>query len=482
MLFNSYIFIFLFLPICIAGYYLFNHYHCYKTGKAFLLGMSLWFYGYNNPWYLFVISGSIVCNYLFIRGILSENRKYKKLCMVLGVILNVLVLFAFKYVDFVIDTINGLFCSDFSLYHIVLPLGISFFTFQQISSLVDAYRNEIAACSILDYACFVAFFPQLVAGPIVSHDELLTPLVENKKKHINWENITKGVCLFIYGFGKKILIADALGAAVNYGFASGIELSSLDAILVIFAYTFQIYFDFSGYCDMALGIGKMFNLDLPRNFKSPYKALSIKEFWDRWHMTLTRFLTKYIYIPLGGNRKGTFRTYANILIVFAISGLWHGANWTFVVWGILHGLAMVLYRMCAKSFDRLPKVIRGGLTFIFVAVAWTIFRADSLDRAAQILQSIFCSGKWTASGELLAQFSGKEMQAVYVLFSGLEQYAWIPCLFVLGISVYFAMISKDAWEKSQKGYTMRRMTFLAVVFLWGVFSLGQVSTFLYFNF
>ena len=194
------------------------------------------------------------------------------------------------------------------------------------------------------YASFVTFFPQLIAGPIVTHDELIPQFIDEKKKRINWDNIAKGIYIFTIGMFKKVILADTFGNAVNWGFQNIAELDTSNALIVMLAYTMQIYFDFSGYCDMALGIGKMLNIELPLNFNSPYKALRITEFWDRWHITLTRFLTKYVYIPLGGNRRGRLRTYFNILIVFLISGIWHGANWTFILWGGVHGVFVILTR------------------------------------------------------------------------------------------------------------------------------------------
>lgn len=238
--------------------------------------------------------------------------------------------------NFFLEKVNSLFHMDFKIMQIVLPLGISFYTFQQISFLIDTYKENITY-KFIDYAEFVCFFPQLVAGPIVSHD-MIAQFKDKERKRINFDNISRGLFLFSTGVLKKIIIADTFAKAVDWGFSNVGTMSSLDAIIVMIAYTFQIYFDFSGYSDMAVGLAAMFNINIPCNFDAPYQADSIIDFWKRWHITLTQFLRKYIYYPLGGSKKGRERTYFNIFIVFFISGIWHGANWTFIVWRIIHGM------------------------------------------------------------------------------------------------------------------------------------------------
>ena len=335
MLFNSYIFLFAFLPVCLSGYFVLNRFEWYRAAQLFVFGMSLWFYGFFNPSYLPIILISILLNYAATR-ILDQTRspKGRKTVMAVAVLGNIGILFYYKYFDFFIANVNVLFSSDFALRHILLPLGISFFTFQQISYVVDSYHGKVSSYSFLEYASFVAYFPQLIAGPIVTHDELIPQLADKQKKQFNWDNFARGIYLFALGMAKKVLIADLFGQTVNWGFANIGQLDSTNALLVILAYTIQVYFDFSGYCDMAIGLGKMMNIDLPLNFNSPYKAATITEFWQRWHMTLTRFFTQYIYIPLGGNRKGPLCTYRNVLIVYLVSGLWHGASWTFIFWAV----------------------------------------------------------------------------------------------------------------------------------------------------
>ena len=316
MLFNSYIFILLFLPLALIGYFGLNSIKKETLAKIFLTLMSLWFYAYFNYSYLFIILGSIFFNFILSKQIEKnlQNIKLKKVFLATGIIFNIGIIFYFKYFNFFMENVNVIFRTDYVFKEILMPLGISFFTFQQISYLVDSSRGETKNYSFVDYALFVSFFPQLVAGPIVFHDEILPQFKDSLRKKINQGNIAKGLWIISVGLAKKVLIADVIAKGVNYGFENTDLLSTADAWLVVLCYTLQIYFDFSGYCDMAIGIAKMFNIDLPLNFNSPYKATSVTDFWKRWHMTLTRFLTKYLYIPLGGNRKGFARTLCNILI------------------------------------------------------------------------------------------------------------------------------------------------------------------------
>lgn len=334
MLFNSYIFVLCFLPVCITGWFALNHIKKFVLAELFLLGMSLWFYGFFNMDYLYIIIISMLFNYAVYKVLLRYDSWYvRNTALVVAVFFNIGLLFYFKYYDFFVENINYVFRSDFTLHYLVLPLGISFFTFQQLSFIIDTYKKEVGNYNFLTYALFVTYFPQLIAGPIVTHDELVPQFADESRKALNWSNLSRGFYLFVLGLAKKVLIADTFGNAANWGFANISELDSVNAVLVMLSYTIQIYFDFSGYSDMAIGIAKMMNIDLPINFNSPYKSLTITEFWDRWHITLTRFFTKYIYIPLGGSRKGKIRAYINTIIIFLISGLWHGANWTFIVWG-----------------------------------------------------------------------------------------------------------------------------------------------------
>ena len=305
MLFNSYVFILLFLPLCLTGYFGLNHFRRYFLALGFLLGMSLWFYGYFNPSYLLIIIVSIVLNYGITRLMgKTEGKTARRVELTAALLVNFGILFYFKYFDFFISNVNSLFASQIPLRHIVLPLGISFFTFQQVSYVIDAYRGQTGNYGFLQYAAYVAYFPQLIAGPIVTHDELIPQFLDENRKRFQWENFSPGLFLFTLGLAKKVLIADTFGKVADWGFGDIPGLGTVSAALVMLAYTFQIYFDFSGYCDMAMGLGKMMNFELPANFDKPYRALSISEFWKRWHKTLTRFFTRYLYIPPWRQSKG----------------------------------------------------------------------------------------------------------------------------------------------------------------------------------
>ena len=347
MLFNSYIFIFLFLPLSLAGWYALNHFHRYRAALAFLCAMSLWFYGYFHPKYLLLLLGSIAMNYALSSVIAMAERKepvslaLRRLFLVLGTAGNLAVLFYFKYTDFFISTCNAVLRTDWALRHIMLPLGISFFTFQQISFITDRALGDAPHYPLLQYLTFVTFFPQLIAGPIVLYDEMIPQLENPENRRFQPDSFRRGVYLFSLGLAKKVLLADTLAGQVAFGYDHTYYLDALTSFLVLLSYAFELYFDFSGYCDMAMGIGWMFGITLPVNFDSPYRTASMKEFWQHWHITLQRFFTRYVYFPLGGSRHGRLRTVRNVMIVFLLSGFWHGAAWTFVLWGLLNGLAVV---------------------------------------------------------------------------------------------------------------------------------------------
>lgn len=484
MLFNSYIFILCFLPLCVVGYFALNHYNKYTLAQIFLVGMSLWFYGYYNISYLYVIIASVVINYcIYILIHKIKGKKYSKLVMAAGVVINIGILLYFKYMDFFIANMNVVFKKDISFLRIALPLGISFFTFQQVSFIVDAYRGEVPSYNFLHYASFVTFFPQLIAGPIVTHDELVPQFLDKERKVLNADNLARGIYIFVIGLSKKVLLADVFGQFVTYGYAVVERLNSVEAIIVILSYTIQIYFDFSGYCDMAIGIGKMLNIDLPLNFNSPYKSLTITEFWDRWHMTLTRFFTKYVYIPLGGNRKGALRTYVNVLIVFLISGFWHGANWTFVFWGGIHGIFVVITRMFADFFKKLHPALNWLLTFTFVNIAWVFFKANSFTQAVTLLRNAVA---WKFEGfdtTFTECVRSPELTEVLSIFSLETIYPQIIITAYFVVALFLLLGSKNAYDKMQSFRpTAARMITTLFLLVWSVFSFTGISTFLYFNF
>ena len=332
MVFSSYIFLFAFLPLVLLGYYLLSRLKYPIYQRLFLIGASLFFYGYFNPSYLLIIVLSIFVNYLLAACISGGKGRFQTVCFWLGILFNVGLLGYFKYRDFFVENINALFHTSFLLKHIALPLGISFFTFQQLSFLVSIRKGEERLERFDDYCIFVLFFPQLVAGPIVLYSEMIPQFKDPRRRYWNWDNAAAGAYIFTVGLFKKTVIADTLALFVDTGFGAT-SLGFCAAWATALSYTFQVYFDFSGYSDMAVGLGKLFNIDIPFNFRSPYQSESIGVFWRRWHITLSRALQSYVYFPLGGSREGKLKTYRNLLITFLVSGLWHGAAWTFVLWG-----------------------------------------------------------------------------------------------------------------------------------------------------
>ena len=507
MLFNSYIFIYCFLPICILGYFLLNKTKKYQLGHGFLLGMSLWFYGYFNPGYLLIIIASVAVNYLIYKWMkllqqkalleastvnpeldilpISSVGKLKKCkpVVILGVLINLGIIFYFKYMDFFIENVNAIAGTDWPLMHIILPLGISFFTFQQISFIVDTYRGEVPDYGFLTYACYVTFFPQLIAGPIVTHDELIPQLRDASKKSINWDNMAKGFYMFAMGLGKKVLLADVFGVAVNWGFEDVPSLKATNAILVLLAYCFQLYFDFSGYCDMAIGLGKMLNIDLPVNFDSPYKSLTITEFWNRWHMTLSRFFTRYVYIPLGGNRKGNVRTYINLFIVFLLSGFWHGAAWTFVIWSVLNGIFVIITRMFRKQFEAMHPALGWMITQGFFNLTLVFFRADTISDAIEFIKQILYVDFTNIDVHILYAF---QTPALKFFLDGTPVTHSLPFIYV-GMYYFLALFIVLGSRNSHQLMaafkpTVKNMLWTAALIAASVMSLSGISTFLYFNF
>lgn len=488
MLFNSYVFILVFLPIVWSIYFLLNKCRCYKFAQVALIVSSFVFYGYQTPKLCFLLGGTIVGNYVFHRILTRmEEGKVKKLVLFAGILANLSLIFYFKYFDFFLENVNRLVANDFVLKNIALPLGISFFTFQQISMLVDSSKQGMERYSFIEYALFVSYFPQLVAGPIVLHQELIPQFRDETKKKVNLENMITGVEYFVFGFAKKVLIADAFARICDAGYENMTTLNAYSTVLTILAFTLQIYFDFSGYCDMALGLGKLFNFELPMNFNSPYKATSIAEFWKRWHMTLTRFLTTYLYIPLGGNRKGTWRTYVNIMIVFTISGLWHGAAWTFVLWGIMHGAMQVLHRMGKSFFDKLPGWLMWAGTFAFVNVAWVFFRAEYFRQPFRLLARLITGGGGLCQEALL--LPACENSVLMTFLEGLLPgggYAWAQQICMLLWFVAWIIICAKAPSSheivAKRIRSNRYFMALGVLFAWTFVWLLQISKFIYFNF
>lgn len=491
MLFNSYIFVLLFLPCALGSYYLLNHFHRYTSAKAILVLMSLWFYAYFNVSYLKIILLSVVLNFALSKLILHFRQKCRPACskgtLAVGILANLALIFHYKYFNFFMENLSAFLHIDFSFRNILMPLGISFFTFQQISYLVDSYREETREYRFIDYCLFVTFFPQLIAGPIVMHDEMIPQFQDQKRKSFDQESFAVGLYCFAVGMAKKVLLADVLGGAVDWGFSNVSVLTAADTAIVALLYTFQLYFDFSGYCDMAYGIAKMFRIDLPFNFDSPYKSLSISDFWNRWHMTLGRFLRKYVYFPMGGSRKGEIRTWLNLFVVFLVSGIWHGANWTYILWGAVHGVARVLHRIFKKPWECLPKGIRWLVNFAFISFAWMLFRAESITDFG-IMAGRLVKGSWNSiNPEILNKFDILEFTYVEehaaVLGRLAESVPWLHLGITLALAGGLALIPKNCCRKSETlALTPVNAVCCTVLLVWSVISFAGVSTFLYFNF
>ena len=421
MLFNSWEFIGLFLPATLIGFFLCSHFTQRNIVLIWLVAASLFFYGWWNPKYVLLIVLSISFNF-FVSLVLQRVKKHAKKILCIGITGNIVLLGYYKYANFFIDTVNSIASTDFHLATILLPLGISFFTFQQITYLIDVYKEKVQEHSFLHYALFVSFFPQLIAGPIVHHADVLPQFTKKGSLNIRSEYIAVGLSIFIIGLCKKVVIADTIAQFSNQIFDaadSGIMPSTFEGWIGAVSYTLQLYFDFSGYSDMAIGVARMFGIILPLNFYSPYKATSIIEFWRRWHITLSTFLRDYLYIPLGGNRKGPVRQMVNVGVTMLLGGLWHGAGWTFVFWGALHGVYLIVNRVWSIFFPSKKQTWRRMfswlLTMLAVVVSWVFFRAQSFSAAVIMLKSMF--GIHSGEGGIIDAYTWKLSLVMVVAFS-----------------------------------------------------------------
>lgn len=402
MLFNSYIFIFAFLPIVVFGFFRIGKYS-HALASLWLAAASLFFYGWWDVRFVGMLLGSVVFNYgagYLIGHRVARNSASRPKTLFAGAIaVNLILLGYFKYVNFFVDNLNHLAGTSLPIDEIILPLGISFFTFTQIAFLADTYQGKVKEFNFVHYALFVTYFPHLIAGPVLHHKEMMPQFAQRNVCHINWDNIAVGLAIFVLGLAKKVLIADSVAdfsTPIFDAVKAGGQPMLFEAWCGALAYTLQLYFDFSAYSDMAIGLSLMFNVRLPMNFNSPYKATSIIEFWRRWHMTLSRFLRDYLYIPLGGSRNGAAQRYSNLMITMLLGGFWHGAGWTFVIWGGLHGFYLMVnhawryikQRMGWGDGGRLATLGAGALTFFAVVVGWVFFRADSFSSAMTMLHGM----------------------------------------------------------------------------------------------
>lgn len=409
MLFNSDVFLFVFLPLALISFYVLGAAGQTRSAIAALVLASLFYYGWWNPAYLPLILGSMLVNYVIGLGIqkqLREATSFARPLLVLGIIFNLGLLGYFKYANFFIENLNFVAGTSVTIGTIILPLAISFFTFQQIAYLVDVFQQKAREVDLLRYALFVTFFPQLIAGPIVHHTEMMPQFLSKQLARFQLRSLIAGLAVFFMGLFKKVVLADNVAPIANKVFNTTLKGESIglaDAWIGAFAYSCQIYFDFSGYSDMAIGLALMFGISLPLNFNSPYKATGIIDFWRRWHMTLSRFLRDYLYIPLGGNRLGASRRYINMMIVMLLGGLWHGASWNFVIWGGLHGTYLGINHAWRawRPTDRTPgwaaRAGGRGLTLLAVVIAFIFFRAETLESAVAVVAAMFTLDSSAAS-------------------------------------------------------------------------------------
>lgn len=386
MVFSSTIFLCVYLPLVLLGYYI-----CPKKGKnLFLLIVSLIFYAWGEPKYVFLMIFSILVNYVF--GLLMdkhrENKKRLKLMLVISVIIDLGLLSVFKYTDFIITNINSVFGAGFDLLNIALPIGISFYTFQAMSYTIDVYRDNVRVQrNLIDFGMYITMFPQLIAGPIVRYSDVQDQLAE---RNVTTADFSEGIMRFVVGLGKKVLLANQMGAVWTQIYALGGDISALMAWTGAAAYTFQIYFDFSGYSDMAIGLGRMFGFKFPENFRYPYESVSITDFWRRWHITLSTWFKEYLYIPLGGNRRGLARQALNLLIVWTLTGFWHGAGWNFVMWGLYYFAILFIEKLfLLKALDKLPRLFRHAYALLLIVIGWVIFASDDVSVMLPYLSSMF---------------------------------------------------------------------------------------------
>ncbi len=387
MLFSTYSFIFIFLPIVIIAFDIINRKsYLKKYIVGWLIIASFVFYGWNDYIIIFILIFSIILNYL-VSGFIG-HKKNGSFFLILGISINILILILFKYSDFIIENINQIFNADILTLNLLLPIGISFFTFQQISYLIDRKVHNLEQFSFSKYILFISYFPKLISGPIVRYSDLNIQLESKIRERINIQNLANGLFIFFQGLFKKVVLADTLAVWATYGFDKALTLGFIEAWATSFCFTFQIYFDFSGYTDMAIGISKIFNIELPNNFNSPYKSLNIRDFWNRWHITFSAFLRDYIYIPMGGSRISTLRTYFNIIITFFICGLWHGAGWNFIIWGILHGTANIIHRTWKNTKIHFPYALSWLMTILFINFAWIFFRAKNISSAMKVIKGM----------------------------------------------------------------------------------------------
>lgn len=471
MIFSSTIFIFLFLPIVLGFHFLIAK----KFRNLFILLASLFFYAWGEHVLVLLMMGSICVNYI-IGNVITEFQKEKKyniskIALTIGIVINISFLGYYKYIHFFLDSLSQIGLNiNLDVSNVILPIGISFFTFQSISYLIDVYRKTVSGQkSLLNLGMYISLFPQLIAGPIVRYADISK---EIEKRRISASLFKDGISRFIVGFAKKILIANNVGLMADKVFAIAPDELSLSLSWIgIICYTLQIYYDFSGYSDMAIGLGKMFGFNFKENFNHPYISTSIKEFWRRWHISLSSWFKDYLYIPLGGNRKGKIRTYINLLVVFFLTGLWHGASWSFVIWGLFHGLFLIIERFSIIKINLRYNILSRVYVLMVVIIGWVFFRADTLGYAMSFIRKMFSFSTGDNNYPYLFLNS-------YVLIATLTGIAFSMPLRKYMLSIFRPIITNNiVWETI-------KYSFLLIIFLLSIMELSQTTynSFIYFRF
>ena len=492
MLFNSYVFLLVFLPATWVTFRLVARLRWPAATMLTLVVASLVFYGHWNPKFILLLLGSVAFNY-FWSTLLDRSHAHSKFLLTLGIGVNLALLGYFKYTNFLLENLYRTGLLPQMKWDIILPLGISFFTFVQIAYLVDIYTGVARRGGLLQYTTFVTFFPQLIAGPIVRYREIVPCYAGLRLCAMSYRNVAAGLGFIALGLFKKTVLADNLSPWVDDAFGTTDKLSFIEAWGASLAYTFQIYFDFSAYSDVAIGVARLFNIDLPINFNSPYKATSMSDFWRRWHITLSRFIRDYLYIPLGGNRKGAARQYVNLLATMLLAGLWHGAGWTFVLWGGLHGIYLAVNHMIRRISRRLafhvPAWAGWAATFTCVNVAWVFFRAESVGRAIDILKGMAGLNGIIVKSRHLPDFLVQALAAIHIPVVGKPatwHYADVNERNLLLLVIIIAFAIPNTWDwvrRSVEGRPTRQTAvFVGAVLCVSVLFLGKVNEFLYFQF
>lgn len=509
MLFNSLGFLLFFLPVTVAGFFWLGRFN-QRLAAAWLACASVFFYGYWDYRYLLLLGGSILFNYWAGYKIGHVTQSERKFWLSFAICLNLLLLAYYKYADFFIVSLNGTVGTGWPLLNIALPVGISFFTFTQIAFLVDTYQGKVKEYRFIHYVLFVTYFPHLIAGPVLHHKEMMPQFANPLNYRPSASNFAVGMSIFVVGLAKKVLIADNIAPMANAVFTPGANPQAIEAWVGVLAYTFQLYFDFSGYSDMAIGLSRIFGIVLPLNFNSPYKSHNISDFWRRWHMTLSRFLRDYLYVALGGNRHGSFARYRNLMLTMVLGGLWHGAGWTYVVWGTLHGLYLVIHLAWVASMrslvletwqsSSLYRCAATLLTFLAVVLAWVFFRATDFATATNILGAMFGNNGLSLPSAAKPLAQGLAVIGIQPVFEGIR---WVDSF---GLAVLLLAMALTWWapntqemfrrfepclEKVTEPQELPRLVWqpslrwsVALAFLMCVcvLSLNRPSEFLYFQF